>query len=216
MTRPRGSIRTVDPAEQRLLARLLDEDPTAAADLAEAYLPPLVAVLRRRYPQVDPHLAETAAIDAVLSVAERPAQVDLARLSLTGYLAMSARGDLLNALKRSMRQQQRESALDSFEQSDLDRKLLQGALAIDPVGDSVATSLAAAEARARIDSAVADPVERKALELMISGERRTGPYAALLGIEHLSQHDQEHAVKKLKDRLTKRLARLKGELGVDE
>jgi hypothetical protein len=41
-----------------------------------------------------------AAADAVLNYAERPERFDPARLNLEGYLAMSAQGDLLNALAK--------------------------------------------------------------------------------------------------------------------
>ena len=84
-------------AERALHARLLAGDPFAPSALADAYLAPLVARLARAYPREDPHLVETAAIDAVLDTAEHPARYDPARGSLGTYLWVAAKGDLRNA-----------------------------------------------------------------------------------------------------------------------
>jgi hypothetical protein len=51
------------------------------------------------------------------------------------------------------------------------------------------------------------PQEEKVLELMRRKERRTAVYAAALGIVDHPAHVQRREVKKMKDRLSKRLER---------
>jgi hypothetical protein len=45
------------------------------------------------------------------------------------------------------------------------------------------------------------------MELMLDGERKTSAYALALGLKGLPAHEREREVKKVKDRLKKRLAR---------
>jgi hypothetical protein len=90
----------------RRIHRLLlsDDDPTASAQLARVYLEPVVAHLRAHFPDVrDRDLLWDAAADAILNYAEDPATYDPQKRGLFGYLKMSARGDLLNALDRESR-----------------------------------------------------------------------------------------------------------------
>ena len=55
-------------------------------------------------------------------------------------------------------------------------------------------------------------VDRKVLEMMVSGIRATSAYAAVLGISHPPDKLQRKAVKRHKDRLQKRLERLRDRL----
>ena len=82
--------------------QLLAGDPTATARIAEAFLPYVEQRLRRQFPPLDdPHMIQTAMVDALQNYFQRPAQFDPDQVkSASSYLYMSARGDLLNALKR--------------------------------------------------------------------------------------------------------------------
>ncbi len=98
--------------ERDLHRRLLAGNPAAPSVLAAAYLEPLTIRLRRRFPRVDPHLVETAAIDSVLNLAERPERYKPARSGLFAYLYMDASGDLRNALKSERRHEVRRTPLE--------------------------------------------------------------------------------------------------------
>ena len=52
--------------------------------------------------------------------------------------------------------------------------------------------------------------EAAALELLRQGERKTAPYAAVLGITDLPEAEQRQQVKRVKDKLKKRLERAGG------
>ncbi len=190
--------------------RLLDRDPTAPAELVERYLVPLVRRLRRRQPEVhDDTLLDDAVTDALLDYIEHPDRYDPSKRVLLGYLTMAANGDLLNALEKERRRRRRESSLDRVEETRGDRN------------ETIADTNAAAEMerveqdRARVAameeavrSVVPDPRDRRLMRLMLEGERTTAVYARVLGIEHQDRTLQTRDVKRHKDRLKKRLARL--------
>jgi hypothetical protein len=85
-----------------LHVKLISGDPTASTQIAEKHLPRLIMDLKRKFPQVEDHAVETAAEDALMNYLLHPNRFDPSRLPLHNYLRMSARGDLLNVLRRHM------------------------------------------------------------------------------------------------------------------
>jgi RNA polymerase sigma-70 factor (ECF subfamily) len=206
-------VTNAQPDDASLVERLTRRDPTAPADLAEIYLQDINSALARRHPEVDSSIPTTAAIDAILDFAEHPERFDPSRSSLRRYLLMAGEGDLRNALRAEARHRKRRAPVDVVEQAAATGNIEETALgAGDPVGDEVVTRIVAHEARRRLAELTPSKVERAAMELLITGERRTDPYAELLGIAHLPAVERRRQVKRLKDRLTKRLQRSKGEL----
>src|SRR5437667_7528373 len=88
---------------QTLYRRLLESDPTAPNDLAEALLEPLMLWLSERHRHTHPDLIAQAADDALLNLFRKPSSYDPEKGSLEGYLRMSAEGDLRNLLARERR-----------------------------------------------------------------------------------------------------------------
>lgn len=190
--------------------RLLAGDYTAASELIATYLPILRARLRRRHPEADDEfLVADAATDSLLDYCERPALYDPTQARLLGYLTMAAERDLINALEKRQRLRRKQTSLDNVE----DHRPVRNAL----IEDGTA---AAAFERAEVDgvmvrlladqvsAAVPDARDRQIVRLMLAGERDTGVYAHVLGIEHHDRKEQERIVKRNKDRLKKRLERL--------
>lgn len=181
-------------------------------------LEPLVESLRTSYPSLpDPALVDQAAADAVLSYAERPTQFDPSQRGLFGYLKMSARGDLLNAIAADARRGRHEVTLEDVELPSSGRKkvLITSERAIgvdDEVVDMLMTQRLMKQVRAAVDS----PADAAALQMIIDGERRTDRFAAVLGLGDLSPVEQTRAVKRHKDRLKKRVQRLSLEVKRDE
>jgi hypothetical protein len=207
-----GVAATGDPpeptraAEHALHARLLAGDPVAPSELAETYLPPLAAWLLRAFPHVDPHLVEDAATDAVLDTAQHPERYDPARLPLARYLRMAARGDLLNAWKSAQRRAAHHASLDAVELHGVARNPTTEDT--DDPAEIVARRGNTAPGLLAAVRATFDPQEQAVVALMLDGERRTSVYARLLDLEHLTTADQAREVKRVKDRLDKRLRRL--------
>lgn len=185
-------------------ARLVDGDPTAPADLAIAYLDPLTVWLQAHNPRLsDPHLCATAAEDALLALIKNPLSYNPDRQTLEVYLRMSARGDLLNLLDREQRHQNRQASWEAVELSPDRRKYLQDSTS-DPELQVISTE--EANRTVTIPRGLTPPEER-VLSLMLDGERKTVAYVDAMGIGHLPLDDQRREVKRVKDRLKKRIAR---------
>jgi RNA polymerase sigma-70 factor (ECF subfamily) len=198
--------------DREIHARLVAGDPTAPACLADAYLIPLVAQLETAYPHLqDEHLLDDAAVDALFNYAQRPGSFDPAKMDLFRYLLMSARGDLNNALDKEKRRQARESPFAFVEESAGARNTFP-----EDTGSPADDLDLLQELRLRsvqelwepVQDELPDPIDRRILELMLEGEKRTVVFAEILGLEDLDPKQQEKAVKRHKDRIKGRLKRL--------
>lgn len=187
--------------------RILQQDPIAFAELCERALPHLVSFLRAQFPQQETHMHEMMAIDCLLDFHGKPQQYDPGRLSLFAYLRMASRRDMLNAIDKKQRHEQRLSSLDDltidlqltdqerpWEQSELDDWLRQHTdLSFAEILESLADSLTS--------------TDKQVLLLVLDGERRSELFAEVLGISHLGIYEQRREVKRAKDRLAKKLRR---------
>ena len=202
------------PRQEEALAlhrRLLDGDVVAPSELAVAYLDWLADWVIAHNRGIDPALCETAAEDAILALIRNPSSYDPERAPLEGYLRISAQGDLKNALKREGRHRDRQAALEVVELSPEMRKYVHDGDA-DPARIVELRELQAErmDGVGRVPASVLDglsPGEQEVLELMRIKERKTEIFARALGIAHLPAAEQRREVKRVKDRLSKRLER---------
>ncbi|HEY9777224.1 MAG TPA: hypothetical protein V6C81_25905 [Planktothrix sp.] len=177
-------------------------DPTAQARLVTLVLKPLVRYLNAKFVEVkDQTLIYDAATDAILSYLKNPQQFNPAKRSLSGYLKMSAEGDLKNALDKEQRRLSKITPLDDVEESIFARNTDMEATEND---NSDVPSLVGEELR----KTISDPIDQSLVELIANGERKTNVYAEVLNIMHLPIEQQRRLVKQNKDRLTKKLRRL--------
>jgi RNA polymerase sigma-70 factor (ECF subfamily) len=190
--------------------RLCAHDPTAATDLAVAYLEPLVVWLHPTAPHVADDVRLEAAEDAILTLIRKPESYHPEIQTLEVYLRMSAQGDLRNLLRKEQRHHKGRVPLQRVELSADAGKYLGR-------NEDPTLPLRLAEEEQRIASAIPDSVRRKlseadvrALELILRKERRHGVYAELYGLHHLPMEEQERIVKRHKDRLKKVLKRAGG------
>jgi RNA polymerase sigma-70 factor (ECF subfamily) len=186
--------------------RLCADDPVATADLCRAYLVPLTAWLEAKGPRCDSHLAQTAVGEALMTYAQRPRAYDPARGDLAAYLRMAARGDLLNLLRKERRHHRDRISLAAVEDGE-DSGNLSGR---EPEPLAHLEQGEQADAGRAVVRAVAERCseeEKRVLDLLVAGERSTAVFAAGLGKEHLPATEQEREVKRVKDRLIKRLER---------
>lgn len=199
------------PAPTRALeihTRLCEGDPVAPADLAEAFLDPLAIWLQRKNANIDPHLCDEAAEDAILALIGNPRSFNTNRGALDAYLRMSARGDLRNLLQKEGRHRSRRAGIETVELFAADRNDVQETA--DPL--HIVEQAAALETPMlhRIPDSVRASLNREeeaVLTLMAEGERQTEAYASILGILQLPQAAQRREVKRVKDRLKRRLER---------
>jgi hypothetical protein len=190
----------------RLHLRLLDHAPDAAADVCRAYFEPLLLWMERCAPKLDPDLYLTAASQALINYLKNPTSYDPRRACLTTFLQLAARRDLSNLRRSEHRRHRRLAPWSVVEQGERAGKLYgrdeepvmylehqEEAEQMHSIVESVKASCTAAE--------------RRVLELMLAGERDTAVYAEALAVAHLPPAEQEREVKRVKDRLKKRLER---------
>jgi|SRR3990172_6665826 len=191
---------------EQLHQRLRQGDPAAPSEVILAYLEPLNRRLRQRFPWVqDETLIQDATTDALFQYVQSPERFDPTKSSLSSYLTMAARGDLLNALARERRRSARQVPLETVAEAALAGNTLEED---ESPGSAEEDRMAASQFMHHVLQQVPDPQDRELLKLMLAGERKTIRYAGLLQIEHRSEAEQRRIVKRHKDRLKKRLQRL--------
>jgi RNA polymerase sigma-70 factor, ECF subfamily len=193
--------------------RLLDGDRTVATELVPLLLPHLQQRLARLRASVDDPDEVTSQIGlAIAHYLNDPERFDPSRGDLVTYLSVVARGDVLNELDARRRRRVHEvpsSRLVELDPPDRNPTVEETALdAVDPVDIAPETAVSALQALSDLGEE-----DRKMLELMADRVRATSAYAAVLGISHLPDELQRTAVKRHKDRLQKRLERLRDRLG---
>lgn len=198
------------PAQQAAIAlhqRLLAQNPTAANDVAEAYLEPLVVWLGETDASVPEDIRIEAAEDAILALIRKPESYSPKWQTLEVYLRMSARGDLRNLLRKEGRHGKGRTPWIDVELSPDAGKYLGRT-------DDPSLPLCLAEERQSMAETIPTFVrrelpetDRRALELILQKERRTSVYAELYGLLHLPAKEQRAEVKRHKDRLKNVLKR---------
>jgi RNA polymerase sigma-70 factor (ECF subfamily) len=185
--------------------RLLADDVTAPAELAEAVLEEpvlqlLTQRLRRDFPKLnDPDLLYDSVISALMNYIKRPLQFDPTKRSFIGFLAMAARGDLINAL-RQRRHWRKEISLEDVEiLSEVGNNLVGGEICHDRFDSQKMWE--------EVHKLFPEPRDLEILKLIMAGEKKTEAFAKILGIENRSPEEQRLEVKRHKDRIQKRLER---------
>ncbi len=181
--------------------RLLADDPVATADIFEIAAPILERYLCYQFPSigpgVDPDIYTLATYDALTDYFKNPRKYDSSLSGLMTYLRLAAKRDLQNLLRKESRHARGRISLDSVEFNRSDGNDLSQTIADDIDAERLSEEL----------TKNMTPAERDVFFLMVEGERSTEAAAVALGIEHLPDRDQAREVKKVKDRIKKRIQR---------
>jgi hypothetical protein len=195
---------------QQLHKRLVDHDPTAPDDLVTTFLEALIIWLFSQNHSIHPDLVTEAAEDSLLALIRNPSSYDPSKSTLETYLRMSAQGDLRNILSRESAHRSRHEPLKAVELSDKDGKYTGKE-------DDPSLSLRIHEELACLPEDVPasvrkglTEVEARVLELMLRRERRTVVFAEACGVADRPIAEQRRIVKRIKDRLQKRIERQSG------
>ncbi len=204
-----------DPSEQwqtEQHQRIMAGDVTAFAELCEQALPHLLSFVRAQFPQVHPHVQESIIIDCLLSYSAAPDQYDSQQLSLLSYLRMAVRGDMLNALQKQKRYEQRLADLDDpVVEQQLAQQADSGALNALDDWLQTHTQMPRQDVLRAMYQELAH-ADRAILLLMLDGVRDTARFAAVLGVANKDILVQRQAVKRAKDRIKKQLQRFAAQL----
>lgn len=185
--------------QSRLHEALQAGDPTATARAFELLLDPLIRLLRNKWP--DRKFAEAvrdAAIDSIASYVEDPLSFDPQGKSLLSFLQMDANGDLINAYQHQVTAARRMKLVES-------REVARNGHVDEYPSDREPPSLTMSE----VSAAFPDPRDRRAILLLMEGEKSTAVYAKAWGLEG-SAEQRAKAVKRNKDRIKARIKRLRG------
>lgn len=205
-----GSAPSLTPEQELdLHRRLVDADPVATAELATAYLKPLIAsLIKSNSRQISREFIEEAADEALVCLFKNPqgfaAAQSPGRLPLFAYLRLAAQRDLQNILRREQRHWRGREYVELSSLAGNYRGRAE-----DP-SDHIQLQEESAKAEREIFGPVREGLnegERQALELMRQGERKTEPFARALGILQLPKNEQQVLVKRVKDKLRKRIER---------
>lgn len=187
--------------QDRLHADVCRGDPTASARLFEALLEPLIGALRHRWS--DEREAERVrdfAIDSIMNYLENPAKYDPSKASLLTFLRMDAHGDLANGYQRLRRERAGRDNSD-VELADL----LRNSSIDEYPSDRDPAEMSLTEVR----DVLPDERDRRAVLLLMDGERSTESYAKVWHLEGLPPDVRSAEVKRNKDRVKARLRRLR-------
>jgi RNA polymerase sigma-70 factor (ECF subfamily) len=167
---------------------------TATAQIAEAFLPPLIRLLGRNLSYFpDHHQIEEEAAESLLNYFESPEKFDPRRGSLLSYLYMDASANLKDSYRRRKKVVLDSPAADEYTLSNLIGQK-------DPGPAHVDEDLSRVD---RVFERLPDSTDQELLRLMMEGERKTEAFAALLGIQHLDKARQAEIVQRHKDRVKK-------------
>ena len=220
MTRPDNAsadVSTADPKGFDLHARLVAGDRLAIQDVW-FYYNDLVRAGLRKLMKPSPHnddIANEYAQLAIVRLIERPDRFDPTKnKSLFGYLRMDVEGDVLNYLNSS----RYRTWIDSIDRpvsgsvDDVGDQTIGGNIAADdPMPDEIVVAREGDETVTMIrQKVVATRDEGIVFDLQyVHAERSTDVFATALGIAHLPARQQVSEIQKIKDRLAKRLRRMR-------
>ncbi len=176
------------------------DERTLAADLFACH-DEVLALLRRALAAVDPNLLDEAFVETVLELSKKPDKFDANRGSLVGFLAGATRRrlrDLQRSIEARRRREQKKGTALVAERTGAAREVWE------LLADAELADIARKEARTEEEKIV--------LRLWEQGIDDFGRYAAELGISHLSIREQEAQVKRIRDRVLKRISRLRDRL----
>ncbi len=185
--------------------RLCDGDPTASADLIEALYGPLTGHALKRHAAfgVDGDAARDLALTVLVELIEAPQRFDPTRGNLFGYLCMALDGDAKN---RGRDASKRDKIFSSY------------AVEVEQVGGNTYEMRPEYRIDARrilelhADKLVTEDGDRAVLELFLADEGDYAIYAEALGIAGWPLDQRNAEVKRRRDRIEKRLERLKDKL----
>lgn len=177
--------------------RVIAGDQTALEDVVRRLIPFLRRRLRGAFHHGSDDLIDDAVQDSVIQYAFRPTVFDPSRgVSLERFLYLVSWRNMADSLAAEARRRIREAKYaECVARQYSAREFGETEFSID-------------HATRRILEAADGDGERQALLRWLDGERRTAPLASALGLTALSLLDQRREVKRFKDRVLKRIARL--------
>src|SRR5262245_42393152 len=182
--------------EGELNSRTLKRDAVAPADLFAHVVRPLAGAVIRDTRCSDDEGYDSA-IDAILTYCEDPERYDPARGRLASYLVKIAKAKGIDRIRSRVAREKREGAYANVVELQPPSPIEELEVAID-----------AKAVWERFKATVSSEGDRRAVNLILAGERSTQALANALGIGSLPPERLRIEVKRNRDRLVKVLKRI--------
>lgn len=199
-----ASLENSDDFDQKIHQRFLEKDATASSDLVSAYLNPIIRGLQSQFPEVrDEALIHGATLNAMLNYMKNPSSFKRERgKSLLNYLKMSARGDLINEIKREKKTKKNHEKNESILRHDATKRNKD-------LWDEVEDADNREKLEILLREEFPDLLDWKLYELIYRfNAKKTSIYVPLLEIQDKDEVEQQRIVNRHKDRIKKRVDRL--------
>lgn len=190
--------------ELALHERVLAGDSVAPVDVFQGLMDPLIKALRYDLPCTQDE-AYDSGVDALLAYLEEPGRYNRDRGRLSTYLMDIAKKRAIDRLRSRSATERREHTYAAT--VELGRS--------NPKA-SVEQQIEAHELWQRVEEAVPSERDRRALKLILTGERSASALAEALDITGRSPLEQRREVKRHRDRLMRILERLGTRLANDD
>ncbi len=201
-----------------LHALCMQADATAFRLLAEQMFAPLLqstmryahyVVRKGMRPYADEDSCDAAVIRALYSYKDNPAlyNPELGK-SLFRFLVMAAEMDYLNELDKELRRTGSWDALDTVELAggDSENDPYERQIAADVNVEDVVEQ-GESQVWVQIRMHLSDARDLSCVYYMMEGVRETSVFVEIYDLHHLPPNEQDHEVKKRKDRIKKKLGR---------
>jgi hypothetical protein len=212
--------RELDERLQSLYEGVLAGDPTAPAEFAELVLKTyanrsnLISAMKAKgwFDDRDEAARELESFvneyvaKFIVALLNGTSKYDPKRASIGAYIAKDLWGDVIHEAERHRRYRERHK-LARDDVGDDDYRWNQTATENEEDGEMEWSKERLGKAAEFLDSL--SPADRVFVALMADGVRDTGPYAEELGITHLPIDQQRKTVNNIKDRLMKKMKRLR-------
>ncbi|NVJ05290.1 sigma-70 family RNA polymerase sigma factor [Myxococcus sp. AM001] len=190
--------------ELKLHERVIQDDPLASQDVFRVFMDPILRVLRYEM-SCQGDEAYDSAVDAVLDYLRNPLRYDRQRAKLSTYLTHTAKRRAMDRQRSSQARVRREEKFGGV-----------FALRAPAPKEAMELSVEASLAVKKLEQINFRTEERKLLGLVLQGENSTPALGKVLGLGALPKVEQQREVKRHRDRLMKRLARIGKEDSDDE
>lgn len=201
-----------------LYQRLRDGEINASADIANAYYDSLCSWIEGIKRGLDAHYYQMAVDDALIDLFQRPDTYNPMKGTLERFLKVASKNRLRNILRSERRHGDRRAPIEAVEHDELIVNVRQGNAEEDPAEiferreqeEALLVQWSSQRSATALPDSVTDSltsVERKVLELHLRHERKTAVFAQVMGITNLPPEEQKAHVKRLRDKLDKRLRR---------
>lgn len=197
------------PKEWELHQLIVAQDQLALSKLYETCAEEIISYLKQKYFEVyqkDKDVVLEAINEAFLNYFFNPSSYNPEKKTLKRFLIMAAEGDLINRLQKD------KKYANIFKSIPMDVELEENfwnskVRAIEDPENNLITT----ERFAAIEQLLLDHFGKKedveVAKMILTGERETERFAAVLKLEHLSNEQIREEVKRVKDRIKKYIKR---------